>query len=126
MITWCGFKKNDITQWFKFFLVGVIETAKSSISTFDRILKLQKDIERRTQQWGSRANNANIIIKHLYQDPILDAQKTKKLTGLSAPSAYKLIDDLKNQGMIYEMTGSKRGKIFYFWEYVDIFSSKDD
>ena len=117
-------EKNDITQWFKFFLVGVIETAKSSISTFDRILKLQQDIELRTQQLGSRANNANIIVKHLYQDPILDAQKAKKLTGLSAPSAYKLIDDLENQGIIYEMTGAKRGKIFYFREYVDIFSDR--
>ena len=35
-------EKNDILQWFKFFLVGVIETAKQSIKTFDSILKLQK------------------------------------------------------------------------------------
>src|SRR6056297_556962 len=33
-------EKNDIEQWFRFFIVGVIETAKSSISTFDSILKL--------------------------------------------------------------------------------------
>ena len=28
-------EKDDLTQWFNFFLVGVIETAKSSISAFD-------------------------------------------------------------------------------------------
>ena len=38
-------EKDDIIQWFKFFLVGVIETAKNSIETFDGILKLQKSIE---------------------------------------------------------------------------------
>src|ERR1700723_1451423 len=31
-------EQNDLQQWFKFFLVGVIETAKSGISTFDNIL----------------------------------------------------------------------------------------
>ena len=34
--------KNDINQWFKFFLTGVIQTADKGIKTFDEILKLQK------------------------------------------------------------------------------------
>ena len=34
--------KGDLTKWFKFFLVGVIETAKNGIVTFDGILQLQK------------------------------------------------------------------------------------
>ncbi|MEO1411632.1 MAG: Fic family protein [Bacteroidota bacterium] len=36
--------QNDIQQWFKFFLVGIIETAKQSIYTFDQILKLQREV----------------------------------------------------------------------------------
>ena len=38
-------EKNDLSQWLKFFLVGVIETAKNGINTFDSILKLQKEVE---------------------------------------------------------------------------------
>jgi Fic family protein len=60
-------EKQDINQWFKFFLVGVIETAKNSISTFDKILKLQKDIETRIQGLGSRSVSANTVVKQLYQ-----------------------------------------------------------
>jgi Fic family protein len=33
-------EKNDLLQWFKFFLVGVIETASNSVAMFDNILKL--------------------------------------------------------------------------------------
>jgi hypothetical protein len=43
-------------------LVGVVETAKNSIATFDGILKLQKEVEKKIQQLGSRYKNAQIII----------------------------------------------------------------
>ena len=60
-------KKNDLNQWFKFFLVGVSETADNGIKTFDAILKLQKEVDEKLQGLGLRANKANkvIIIKYL-------------------------------------------------------------
>ena len=106
-------EKNDILQWFKFFLVGVIETAKNGISTFDKILKLQKDVEDRVQKLKSRANNANAIVRHLYQHPIVDAQKAKAITGLSFPSVYKLLEEMESLKIINETTGAKRGKVFF-------------
>lgn len=115
-------EKNDLTQWFKFFLVGVIETAKSSVSAFDSILKLKKEVETKIQTLGSRSNNAQMIVNYLFQRPIIDAMKVKKLTNLSSPSAYKLIDKLENLGIIKEITGAKRGKIYMFRDYTKLFN----
>ena len=114
-------EKNDITQWFKFFLVGVIETAKNSIETFDGILKLQKEIEIKIQSLGSRSNNAMLIINHLYHKPIIDAQLANLITKLSLPSVYKLINELEELKILEEITGGKRGKLFVFKEYLDLF-----
>jgi len=114
-------EKDDLTQWFKFFLVGVIETAKSSISAFDSILKLQKEIEVKIQTLGSRSHNAQLILNHLFQRPIIDAQKVKELTSLSFPSVYKLIGDLEKFEILTEITGAKRGKIYLFREYTKLF-----
>lgn len=114
-------EKDDLTQWFKFFLVGVIETAKSSISTFDSILKLQKEVEVKIQTLGSRSHNAQLILNHLFQRPILDAQKVKELTKLSSPSVYKLIDELEKLEILTEITGAKRGKLYLFREYTKLF-----
>jgi Fic family protein len=114
-------EKNDLTQWFKFFLVGVIETAKGSIKTFDGILKLQKEVDVKIQKLGSRANNAQLIISSLFQKPILDAQKAKKITNLSLPSVYKLIDDLEKLDILKEVTGAKRGKYYLFGDYTKLF-----
>jgi Fic family protein len=114
-------EKNDLTQWFKFFLVGVIETAKGSIKTFDGILKLQKEVDVKIQTLGSRANNAQLIISSLFQKPILDAQKAKAITKLSLPSVYKLLDDLEKLDILKEMTGGKRGKYYLFNDYTELF-----
>lgn len=114
-------EKNDLTQWFKFFLVGVIETAKSSIDTFDRILKLQKEIDNKLQSLGSRSNNAQLIVNHLFQHPIINAQKVKGVTQLSLPSVYKLIEELEKLNIIEEITGGKRGKLYLCREYTKLF-----
>ncbi len=115
-------EKNDIQQWFKFFLVGVIETAKSSIETFDQILKLQKEVDEKLQKLGSRMNNGRNVINHMYQHPLVDAQKVQSITNLSMPSVYKLISELEQLEIIKELTGAKRGKQYWFPEYVKIFN----
>lgn len=114
-------EKNDIIQWFKFFLVGVIETAKKGISTFDSILKLQSEVNNKIQTLGSRANNANLLMNYLYQRPLIDAQKAKEITGLSLPSVYKLLEELQKLQILDEITGSKRGKLFLFRDYTKLF-----
>ena len=114
-------EQNDIVQWFKFFLVGVIETAKSSIVTFDNILKLQKEVDEKLQNLGSRSNNARSIISFLYQRPIINANKVKEITGISMPSAYKLIRELERLEILVEMTGGQRSKQYWFNDYINIF-----
>ena len=114
-------EKDDLTQWFKFFLVGVIETAQNSINTFDGILKLQKEVDKKLQTLGSRSNNGQIIVNHMFQRPILDAQIAKNLTKLSLPSVYKLISEMEALDIIEEITGGQRGKLYLFKKYIDLF-----
>ncbi len=114
-------EKNDLLQWFKFFLVGIIETAKSGITTFDNILKLQKQVEAQLQTLGSRNANAQKIIHYLYQRPMIDAAKTGEVAGISPASAYKLIADLEQFGILKEITGGKRGKMYVYYDYLQLF-----
>jgi Fic family protein len=114
-------EKDDITQWFKFFLVGVIETAQNSIKTFDGILKLEKEIETKIQALGSRSGKAKLLINELFHKPIIDAQSLNKLTKLSLPSIYKLINELEELKILKEVTGGKRGRLFVFEDYLKLF-----
>ena len=112
---------NDIKQWVKFFLVGIIETAKESIGTFDNIMKLQKSVDEKIQTLGARTSNARVVISQLYMRPLINVQKVSDLTGLSLPSAYKLVKELENLGVLKEITGAKRGKQYRFQEYIELF-----
>ncbi len=114
-------EKNDINQWFKFFLVGIIETAQSGISTFDNILQLQKQNDIKIQSIGSRAANAQKITNYLYQKPVINAEKVSKISGLSMPSSYKLIETMEKIEILKEVTGGQRGRMYVFEDYLNLF-----
>jgi Fic family protein len=116
-------EKDDLLQWFKFFLVGIIETATDSVATFDKILKLQKQVDSQIQVLGSRTANAQKVIDYLYQRPIIDAAKVGEVVQVSPASAYKLIVDLVQLGILEEITGGKRGKQYMFMAYLNLFKN---
>jgi Fic family protein len=101
--------------------VGLIETAKISIKTFDNILKLQKEVEAKIRSLGSRTANAQTVVNFLYQQPLIDAAKVGEVAAISPASAYKLIADLEQLGILKEITGGKRGKMYLFMEYLQLF-----
>jgi Fic family protein len=114
-------EKNDLARWFRFFLVGVTETARSGIATFDRILRLQKRVEEQLQGLGSRTANAQKVMQHLYRHPVADAARIGKAARVSPASAYKLIADLERLGLLREITGGRRGKRYAFEPYLKLF-----
>jgi len=114
-------EKNNLSQWFKFFLVGIIETAKNGIITFDNILQLQKSVESSVQKLGSRAVNAKKVVDYLYNRPMINAEKLSEIAGISMPSAYKLIVKLEELDILKEVTGSQRGRVYVFDNYLRLF-----
>lgn len=114
-------EKNNLGQWYKFFLVGVIETAKNGIITFDNILQLQKQIDIDIQSLGSRALKAKKVIDYLYKRPMITADKVGEIASISMPSSYKLISDLEKLKILKEKTGGQRSRVYVFDNYLKLF-----
>ncbi|MDN3608086.1 Fic family protein [Kaistella yonginensis] len=115
--------QNDLTQWFKFFLTGVIETAKNGVDTFDGILKLQKELDVKLLTQKGNTDDTRKIITSLFENPVTDAQKVEKIIEKSYGSAYKQIAILEKLNIIKEITGSQRGKVFVFDDYLKLFKN---
>lgn len=116
---------NDLSQWLKFFLVGVTETAKKGVKTFDGILQLQKQIEVKISALKGRSTDAKLLVDYLFTKPIVNAIKVGEVIDKSPASAYKLIRDMENLQIIKEITGSERGKLYVFKDYLDLFTSEN-
>ncbi len=112
---------NNMAQWLKFFLQGVIETATNGVETFDAILKLKQSTEENIQTLGVRANNAQKIIQYLFKHPMIDVDKVEMITGVSKKTAYNLISDLERLEILKEKTGGKRHKLYIFDSYLKLF-----
>ncbi|MEX0968472.1 MAG: Fic family protein [Bacteroidia bacterium] len=112
---------HDMKRWLKFFLTGIIETAKNSITTFEHVLELKNQVELDIQQLGPRAANAQKVLDYLYKRPLIDAQAVSQVTGKSLPTSYTLIEHLEKMGILKEISGSQRGRYYSFERYLDLY-----
>ncbi|GAB1856477.1 Fic family protein [Flavobacteriaceae bacterium MHTCC 0001] len=113
---------NDLSQWLKFFLTGIIETAQKGVKTFDGILQLQKIIDETIKTLKGRSTDAKLLIDYLYTKPIINAATVAEVIDKSPASAYKLLRDLENLKIIHEVTGFERGRLYVFSDYLDLFT----
>ncbi len=114
-------QKNNIEQWLKFFLEGVIITAKKGKDTFENIIKLREIYEAKILKLGRKAPRARKLLLYLFSNPIVDVNKTKRIVDLNYPSANKLIKDFVDLGILEEITGYSRNRLFQMTDYVVLF-----
>lgn len=113
---------SDLTQWLKFFLVGVKQTAESSISTFRSIIELRQDIEyKRILTLGKKTKTAQHFLRYLYSNPIVSSQGLANELNCNISTALRIIDDFVRLGILTETTGYKRNRIFVFEGYLKLF-----
>src|SRR5699024_8643354 len=105
----------------KFFLNAVIETAEKGQHTFNQILNLRNEINKKLLTFGRRAENANKLIQYLFQQPFVNVNEVSEHLDVSTPTANRLINDFEELGLLKETTGYERNRIFFFDRYYQIF-----
>ncbi|MCJ7554172.1 MAG: Fic family protein [Ignavibacteriaceae bacterium] len=117
--------KNDMLQWIKFFLVGIIETSDKGIDTFKTILKLKEQIEdKKLIKLGKKLPTAKSLLKYLFRKPVVTAQDVQDELKVSLPTVNSLLSDFERLGILDEKTGWKRNREFEFTEYLNLFRDK--
>ena len=112
---------NDLGQWVRFFLEGVIETAEKGKTTFAQILKLHTNIESELMNLGKKTDNARKLLMHLYQSPVVSVKQVESILGVKYYSANELIKTLVEINILEETTGYSRNRVFMFKRYIDVF-----
>ena len=108
-------------HWIKFFLNAVITTAEKGKQTFQGIIKLKNRLDTEVFEFGRRAENAKILIQHLYSKPVITVNEAIEVLGISKRAARELINEFTRRELLFEITGFKRNRMFSFREYLSLF-----
>ncbi|HPM40788.1 Fic family protein [Patescibacteria group bacterium] len=114
-------EKDDIEGWLKFFLDGIAITANQAIETNKKIIKLREEDLKKISSLGRSAQKAILVFNYLFHTPILTIKDIENITGLKNPNALSLMNKMTNLGILKEITGKKRNKVFRYQNYVNLF-----
>lgn len=114
-------ESHDLGHWVRFFLQAVVETAESGKHTFQNILALRQELEHDVVTLGRRAENARRLIILLYGNPAITVNFVSEQLELKYYTANQLVSTLAEMGILKEVTGFQRNRIFIFQRYIDIF-----
>jgi Fic family protein len=104
----------------EFFLDGVAYTADQAFETARQIANLFETDKARISAAGDRAATALHIFDLMRTRPFLTASGATKLSKLTLPTVNATFERLVKLGILQEITGKKRGRVFAYKSYVDI------
>lgn len=113
---------NDLTRWIKFFLEAIIETSRSGVKTFQDILALKQEMDKLMLSFGKKSHNAIRLLDFLYQKPVVSIANIIEIINISKPTANSLIKEFEAKGILKEITGYQRNKLYRFDKYLKIYS----
>jgi Fic family protein len=112
--------EGDWEAWVDFFLEGVEQTGSNAVQTAKRLLALFKEDEQQVQMLGRVAASALRIFRVLCERPIVTLNQVSKLAGVTFPTAAKAIEALMRLGIVRELTGQRRNRVFVYDRYLAI------
>ena len=116
-------ESNDLERWITFFLNGIVGTAQDGIKTFKAITTLQQEYDAKILTLGSRTKNAQKLLRFMYAEPITNVNRVVEKLNMNYPTTNRLLKSLTELGVLKEITGFSRNRLFVLEKYLNLFRS---
>lgn len=113
-------------EWVQFFLEGVVETANQATQTARLLLQLFEDDRRRITALGRPAASALRLHELLQKRPILSIPAAAKELAISEPTTQKSLQHLETLGIVKEITGKQRRRLYSYVGYLSLLNQGTD
>jgi Fic family protein len=118
---------GDWESWLEFFFNGVMETSNQTTRSAKKILTLFESDRQKIENQDKLSIATKIttlsilkVYHALQQKLILNIAKATELSNLTFPTAQKALEKLETLGIVREITGKRRGRLFVYDAYLKI------
>lgn len=110
--------------WLEFFLTGVVESAQQGIETARQILSLFEEDRAKVETLKRPKISALKLYEYLQKHPIASVSMASKDLLVSFPTVAASMNHLKALGIIEEVTGKQRDRLFVYRNYLNILQAE--
>ncbi|MBX9724185.1 MAG: Fic family protein, partial [Candidatus Obscuribacterales bacterium] len=117
-------RTGNWNSWVLFFLNGISEQSRDAIQRSKRLIELWQSYREKLQ--SARVSGLLLtLVDFLFSQPIVSAARVEKALKVTPRSAQQNIDKLVKHGILVEMTGRQRNRIFCAVDVLRIVDSVD-
>ena len=114
---------GDWESWLRFFLNGVAMVSNEATETARQIVEMREQHRGLIQQeFGRAAGNALNVLEYLFQQPIVKINDIKELLDITHSGASGLTHRLVHAGLLFEVPGRARNRLFRYEPYIRLFT----
>ncbi|MDQ7788012.1 MAG: Fic family protein [Thermodesulfovibrionales bacterium] len=111
---------GDWEIWFEFFIKAVSLTAEQATGTARKLSHLADENRKLIQGMGRIAGSSLMIHQNLMVHPLTDSAHLSAATGLVPNTVNKVLKALITSGIVEEVTGKGRNRIYVYRKYLDV------
>ncbi|MFV1979808.1 MAG: Fic family protein [Rhodothermia bacterium] len=117
---------GDWETWLEFFAEAVTTGADEARTSINQILAVFSEDRLKIAGLGRASESALAVHNSFGRRPISTADSLSDSTGLSAPTVNKTLVHLEDLGIVDELTGRQRDRVFGYRRYLDILNRDTD
>lgn len=111
---------GDWEAWLDFFADAVIHTATQAVETARQLMKLSTEDGQRINGLRRISGSAHLIHRAMLERPMASPNWIREKTRLSPATVNACLRELEQLGIVKEVTGQKRNRLYSYVEYIRI------
>ncbi|MDM8515198.1 Fic family protein [Desulfobacterales bacterium HSG16] len=111
---------GDWESWLEFFADAIIDTAVQAVNTARQLMNLAASDEQRIKELKRISGSAHLIHKAILERPMASSNWIREKTRLSPATVNACLRELEGIGLLKEVTGKKRNRLYSYVKYIDI------
>ena len=113
--------EGDWKSWIRFFLNGINEVSGDSYLKIIEISELRERHRNEiTENLGRNSPKGLKLMDELLRRPYQTVNRISELLDLSFPNANNIVSRMEEMGILREITGQKRNRIYEYSEYIGL------